>query len=319
MGKYIAVKYIARRLLQTVVAMLGVSVVVFLLIHLVPGDPIRLALGTRFEPELYEAMRTRAGLDQPLVVQYFTWLSRAVTGDLGVSFRSGRPVTELLLQRLGPTATLAGSALLVALLVALPLGILSAVRSGSWLDRIATGFSQLWISVPDFWSGIMYILLFALVLNWLPPSGYVSLAEDPLRGLQHLILPALTVGLISGSILTRFVRSAVLEAMANDYTRTARAKGLSEWQTVRHHVLPNAWIPIVTVVGLQLGFLLGGVVVVEVIFEWPGLGRLAYDAVIRRDYALLQGAVLLIALIFLTINLIVDLLYGILDPRVKHQ
>ncbi|MDG4766746.1 ABC transporter permease [Solwaraspora sp. WMMD406] len=312
-------RFLLRRALQTAIAMLGVSVAVFLIVHLVPGDPIRLALGTRFDEELYQAMRARAGLDQPLWTQYGDWLARAVTGDLGVSFRSGEPVTRLLLARLGPTSLLAVAALLVALAVALPLGIVSAVRSGSVIDRIATAFSQLWVSVPDFWSGIMYILLFALVLGWLPASGYVSPIDDPVRALRHLILPALTVGLISGSVLTRFVRSAVLEAMQQDYARTARAKGLSRWRTVRRHVLPNAWISIVTAVGLQLGFLLGGVVVVEVIFEWPGLGRLAYDAVIRRDYSLLQGAVLVIAMMFLLVNFLVDLLYSYLDPRVRHR
>ncbi|MDG4831593.1 ABC transporter permease [Solwaraspora sp. WMMD1047] len=312
-------RYLLGRALQTVIAMIGVSVAVFLIIHLVPGDPIRLAMGTRFDPDVYQALRERAGLDRPLLVQYGSWLSHAVTGDLGVSFRSGQPVTELLGQRLGPTATLAGAALLISLAIALPVGVLSAVRSGSVLDRIVTAFSQLWVSVPDFWSGIMYILLFALVLGWLPPSGYVSLLDDPVDGLRHLALPALTVGLISGSILTRFVRSAVLEALHQDYTRTARAKGLSRWRTVRRHVLPNAWIPIVTAVGLQLGFLLGGVVVVEVIFEWPGLGRLAYDAVIRRDYSLLQGTVLVIALMFLLVNFLVDVLYGYLDPRVRQK
>jgi peptide/nickel transport system permease protein len=312
-------RYLLGRALQTAIAMLGVSVAVFLIIHLVPGDPIRLAMGTRFDPDVYQALRERAGLDRPLLVQYGSWLSHAVTGDLGVSFRSGQPVTELLGQRLGPTATLAGAALLISLCIALPVGVLSAVRSGSVLDRVVTAFSQLWVSVPDFWSGIMYILLFALVLGWLPPSGYVSLLDDPVDGLRHLALPALTVGLISGSILTRFVRSAVLEALHQDYTRTARAKGLSRWRTVRRHVLPNAWIPIVTAVGLQLGFLLGGVVIVEVIFEWPGLGRLAYDAVIRRDYSLLQGTVLVIALMFLLVNFLVDVLYGYLDPRVRQR
>ncbi|MFY1694663.1 MULTISPECIES: ABC transporter permease [unclassified Solwaraspora] len=312
-------RFLLWRALQAVIAMLGVSVAVFLIVHLVPGDPIRLALGTRFDESLYQAMRARAGLDQPIVVQYFRWLGRALTGDLGVSFRSGEPVTLLLLARLGPTSLLAGAALTVALAIALPLGIISAVRSGSLIDRVATAFSQLWVSVPDFWSGIMYILLFALVLGWLPASGYVSPLDDPVRALRHLVLPALTVGLISGSVLTRFVRSAVLEALHQDYARTARAKGLSRWQTVRRHVLPNAWIPIVTAVGLQLGFLLGGVVIVEVIFEWPGLGRLAYDAVVRRDYSLLQGAVLAVALMFLVVNFLVDLLYSYLDPRVRHR
>lgn len=310
--------YVLRRLGQTVLAMFGVSIIVFILIHLVPGDPVRLALGTRFDPDVYETLRDRVGLDEPMVTQYFDWLGRALTGDLGVSFRSGQEVSTLIFQRIPATFTLAFAALLIALFISLPLGILSAVRSGSALDYVASAFSQVWISVPDFWSGIMYILLFSLLLGWLPPSGYVSFLDDPLSALQHIILPAATVGLISGSILTRFVRSAVLEALNQDYTRTARAKGLSERQVITRHVLPNAWIPIVTVVGLQLAFLLGGVVVVEVIFEWPGLGRLALDSVVRRDYTVLQGAVLLIALVFLVVNLAVDLLYAYLDPRIKY-
>jgi len=310
--------YVLRRIGQMALALLGVSVIVFALIHLVPGDPVRVALGTRFDPELYEAMRERAGLDQPVVVQYFTWLGAAVTGDLGVSFRSGEPVTTLLLERLPATITLALAALVVALVVSIPLGILSAVRSGSKMDYSATAVSQIGVSVPDFWAGIMYILLFSLVLAWLPPSGYVSLFEDPVEWLRHLALPALTIGLISGSILFRFVRSAVLEALNQDYTRTARAKGLSERQVITRHVLPNAWIPIVTVVGLQLGFLLSGVIVVEVIFAWPGLGRLALLSVQDRDFTVLQGAVLLIAAMFLVINLVVDVLYAYLDPRVKY-
>lgn len=310
--------YVLRRIGQMALALLGVSIIVFALIHLVPGDPVRVALGTRFDPELYEAMRERAGLDQPVVVQYFTWLGAAVTGDLGVSFRSGEPVTTLLLERLPATITLAVAALVVALVVSIPLGILSAVRSGSKMDYSATAVSQVGVSVPDFWAGIMYILLFSLVLAWLPPSGYVSLFEDPVEWLRHLALPALTIGLISGSILFRFVRSAVLEALNQDYTRTARAKGLSERQVITRHVLPNAWIPIVTVVGLQLGFLLSGVIVVEVIFAWPGLGRLALLSVQDRDFTVLQGAVLLIAAMFLVINLVVDVLYAYLDPRVRY-
>jgi peptide/nickel transport system permease protein len=191
------------------------------------------------------------------------------------------------------------------------------VRSGSPLDYTVTAASQVGVSKPDFWAGVMYILLFALTLGWLPSSGYVSFLESPVEWLRHLLLPALTIGLISGSIITRFVRSAVLEALNQDYVLTARSKGLTEWQIVRRHVLPNAWIPIVTVVGLQLGFLLGGVVVTEFVFNWPGLGRLALLAVKDRDYTVLQGAVLYIAFMFLTINLIVDVIYARLDPRVR--
>lgn len=302
-----------------ILALLGVSVIVFALIHFVPGDPVRIALGTRFDPEVYQALVERSGLDRPLVEQYFGWLGSAVTGDLGVSFRSGKPVSGLVLERLPATLTLAGTALAVAVLVGVPLGIISAVRSGSTLDYIATGVSQIGVSVPDFWAGIMYILFFSLTLGWLPPSGYVPFFEDPLGWLSHLVLPSLSVGLVSASIVFRFVRSAVLEALNQDYTRTARAKGLSRGKVLWDHVLPNAWIPIVTVVGLQLGFLLGGVVVVEILFAWPGIGRLAYLAVGDRDFTVLQGTVLYIALMFLLINLLVDILYGWLDPRVRYD
>ena len=311
--------FVLRRIGQMAIALFGVSIVVFALIHFVPGDPVRIALGTRFDPEIYAALVERAGLNDPILVQYWNWLVGAVQGDLGVSFRSGQPVTDIVLQRLPATITLAGAALFIALAVSLPLGILSALRSGSKLDYLATTASQIGVSVPDFWAGIMYILLFSLTLSWLPPSGYTPLSEDFWGWLSHLILPALTVGLISGSILFRFVRSAVLESLNQDYVRTARAKGLSRTAVVRDHVLPNSWIPIVTVTGLQLGFILGGVVVVEVIFAWPGLGRLALLAVQDRDFTVLQGTVLYIAFVFLLINLLVDIVYGWLDPRIRYD
>lgn len=310
--------YVLRRLIQVAIALIGVSIAVFAVVHLVPGDPIRIALGTRFDPDVYQALYERAGFDQPIPIQYLSWLGGALTGDLGVSFRTGTSVTSLVLERLPATLTLAGAALFIALLISIPVGIVSAVRSGSKLDYFTTAASQVGVSVPDFWAGIMYILLFSLLLGWLPSSGYASLLDNPVEWLRHLILPALTVGLISGSILTRFVRSAVLEALNQDYVRTAYAKGLPERRVIFEHVLPNAWIPIVTVVGLQLGFLLGGVVVVEVIFAWPGLGRLALTAVEGRDYPVLQGAVLYIAFTFLIVNLVVDILYAYLDPRVKY-
>jgi peptide/nickel transport system permease protein len=310
-------RFLFRRFLQMLLALLGVSIVVFALMQFVPGDPVRVALGTRFDEELYNTLRERMGLDRPLVEQYVSWLGGALTGDLGVSFRNGQPVTTLILERLPGTITLAFAALFIALLVALPAGIISAVRSGSALDYAVSTASQVGISLPDFWAGVMYILLFSLALGWLPSSGFTPIGESFVGWLRHLILPALTVGLISGSIITRFVRSAVLEALNQDYVLTGRAKGLSEWQIVHRHVLPNAWIPIVTVVGLQLGFLLGGVVVTEVIFAWPGLGRLALTAVKDRDFTVLQGAVLYIAFMFLAINLIVDAIYATLDPRVR--
>lgn len=311
--------FLIRRFLQMLLALLGVSIVVFALVQIVPGDPVRVALGTRFDQQLYDSLRERMGLDRPIIEQYFSWLGGALTGDLGVSFRNGEPVTQLIIERLPATITLAFAALAFALIVALPAGIISAVRTGTVLDYAVSAASQVGISLPDFWAGVMYILLFSLSLGWLPSSGFSPIGDGLWEWARHLVLPALAVGLISGSIITRFVRSAVLEALNQDYVRTARAKGLSEWQIVRRHVLPNAWIPIVTVVGLQLGFLLGGVVVTEVIFAWPGLGRLALTAVKDRDFTVLQGSVLYIAFMFLIINLIVDVIYAWLDPRVRYS
>ncbi|RKN47789.1 ABC transporter permease [Micromonospora endolithica] len=309
-------RFVIRRLLQSGVVLLGVTLVVFLLLQLVPGDPVRVALGTRFDPQTYEALRARAGLDRPLVVQYLSYVGNALTGDLGVSFRSGRPVTSIVLERLPATLSLAVTAVVFATLVAFPLGVLSALRSGSPLDHAARVFSQFGVSVPDFWMGIMFILLFAGVLGWLPPSGYVALTDDPLGWASHVVLPAVTVGLVTASILTRFIRSAVLEVLSEDYVRTAEAKGLRTRVVVLRHVLRNALIPVVTVVAVQLASLLGGVIVIEVLFAWPGVGRLTYDAVQARDYPVLQGAVLLVAALFLLINLLVDVLYARLDPRI---
>ena len=310
--------YVARRLLQAIGVLVGVSVVVFAIIHLVPGDPVRLALGTRFDQGTYDALRERAGLNQPLLVQYFNWAGSALTGDLGVSFRSGRPVTGLILERLPATLSLAGGAIVVALAIAIPFGIISAIRQGSVLDYAATAFSQAGISIPDFWMGILFILFFALRLDVLPPSGYVSILESPWQWFTHLIMPAVTVGVVSGSIITRFVRSSMLEALGEDFTRTARSKGLRERLVVRRHVLRNALIPVITITGLQLAYLLSGLIVVEQVFAWPGLGLLALDAVQARDFPVLQGAVLLFALFFLLVNLLVDLLYAFLDPRIRY-
>jgi peptide/nickel transport system permease protein len=296
-----------------------VSVLVFALVHLVPGDPVRLALGTRYSPETYQALRARSGLDQPVVLQYFTWAGRALTGDLGVSFRSGQTVTGLILERLPATLTLAAAAIVVALVIAVPLGTLSALHPRSPIDRVATVLSQIGISVPDFWMAILFILLFAGTLGWLPSGGYVALTEDPLGWLQRLIMPAVVTGVVSGSVITRFVRSSVLEALSSDHVRTAESKGLPGRQVFTWHVLRNALLPLVTVTGVQLAYLLSGVVIVEIVFAWPGLGQLSLQAVQQRDYPVLQGAVLLFAVIFLVVNLVVDLLYSRIDPRIAHR
>lgn len=309
--------YVVRRLGQAVVVLLGVSVITFALVHLVPGDPVRLALGTRFDPETYAALRARAGLDDPLGVQYLNWLTNAVTGDLGVSFSTGRPVSETILERLPATLLLGFGGLVVALVVAVPLGIAGALKPRTWADYAGTVFSQAGVSIPDFWMGIMLVLLLSATLGLLPPFGYTPITEDLGDGLRRLIMPALTIGVVSGSVITRFVRASVLEAMSEDYVRTARAKGLRERLVVNRHALRNALIPIVTVTGLQLGFMLGGVIVVEIVFSWPGLGQLTQIAIDRRDYSILQGVILVIASIFVVINLLVDLAYAALDPRIR--
>jgi peptide/nickel transport system permease protein len=312
-------RYVLRRAGQAVVVLFGVSVLVFSIMHLVPGDPVRLALGTRFDQDTYDAMVQRAGLDEPIVVQYVDWAGSALVGDLGVSFRSGETVTDVISERLPATVSLAFGAIVVALVIAVPLGLLSAVRPRSPVDYVATVVSQAGISIPDFWLAIMAILLFAATLRWLPSGGYVPLTEDPLEWARHLALPALAVGAVSGSVLTRFVRSSAIEALGQDYTRTARAKGLPRRVVLRRHVLRNALIPVVTVTGIQLAYLLSGVVVVEEVFAWNGLGRLALQAVETRDYPVLQGAVLLFAAFFLLINLVVDLVYAAIDPRISHR
>jgi peptide/nickel transport system permease protein len=310
--------FLLRRLLSTIVVMLGISFVVFMIVHLVPGDPVRVMLGLQADQAKVEEIRHLMGFDRPLLVQYADWLGKALRGDLGESFITGQKVSEAVWQRLPATLSLAFAALLIGLIIALPAGIISALKSGSIWDYFAMIFSQVGVSIPDFWLGIMLILIFALYLRWLPPSGFTKPLENFGEWLQHLILPATTIGLISASIMTRFIRSAVLEMVAKNHVRTARAKGLPESRVTLRHILLNASIPIVTIVGLQLASLLGGVIIVEIIFAWPGLGRLALDAVTRRDYPMVQGAVLMVALSFAIVNLIVDLLYAYLDPRVKY-
>ena len=311
-------RYVVRRVAQSAVVLVGVSILVFAIMPLVPGDPVRLALGTRFNQETYDALIERAGLDQPLVAQYADWAAGAITGDLGVSFRSGRTVLDVIVERLPATVSLAAAAIVVALVIAIPLGILSALRPRSVVDWSSTVFSQAGISIPDFWMGIMFILIFAGTLNILPSGGYVGITESPVEWARHLILPAVTVGVVSGSIMARFVRSSVLEALGDDHVRTARAKGMRNRDVLRWHVLRNALVPLVTVGGIQLAYLLSGVVVVEIVFSYPGLGQLALQAVQSRDYPVLQGAVLLFAFVFLVVNLIVDLIYARLDPRISY-
>jgi peptide/nickel transport system permease protein len=310
-------RFLARRLLYSAVVLIGVLVVVFALVHLVPGDPVRIALCTRYSPQAYDALRSATGLDKPIVEQFFSYIGSALTGDLGVSFRNGDPVTVILLERLPATISLALAGIVIALLIALPAGIWSALREGRVSDALIRVASQFGVSVPDFWMGILLIALFATTLGWLPTSGYQPLLDNPGGWLRHIALPALTVGLVAGAIMTRYVRSAVLEVASMGYVRTARSKGLPPRVVTFRHTVRNALIPVLTITGIQLATILGGVIVVEVVFAWPGLGRLVYNAVAARDYPVIQGAVLLIAALFLLINLIVDVLYAVVDPRIR--
>lgn len=312
------VRYIIQRLLLTLVVLLGVTFAVFLIIQLVPGDPARVILGVQANEQNVAALRERLGLNDPFFVQYGNWLWNAFHGDLGKSLITGQEVTPQLLQRLPPTLQLAAVALVVGMLIAFPAGIISALRPGSKTDIAASIFSQVGVAIPDFWMGIMLILLFSLNLKWFPARGYTPIKEDFVDWLHHIILPAATLGIISGSIQTRFIRSAMLEVMNENYIRTSRSKGLTEQTVISGHALPNAMITIVTIIGLQITALLSAVVVVEVVFGWPGLGRLALEAVLDRDYPLLQGTVLTMAGLLALVNLGVDLLYFVIDPRIEY-
>lgn len=310
--------YIIQRLFLALIVVLGVTFVVFMIVHLVPGDPARVTLGPYASAESVAGLRERMGLNRPFLEQYYIWLTNAIQGDLGSSLLTSQPVMPQLRHRLGPTVELAIASLVLGMIIAFPAGIISAVKPGSKIDIVASLFSQIGVSIPSFWMGIMLVLLFSLSLGWLPPNGYTPIHEDLVDWLAHLILPAVTAGLVSASIQTRFIRSAMLDVLNQNYVQTARAKGLSERTVIYKHALRNAMINIVTIIGLQVTALVSGIVIVEVVFGWPGLGRLALKAVLDRDYPLLQGAVLTIAVMVTLVNLAVDLLYFFLDPRIEY-
>lgn len=311
-------RFILRRVILVIPVCLGISILVFLLIHFVPGDPARVMLGLQANDEKVAQIHEQLGLDRPLAVQYVDWLWHLLRGDMGNSYLTGEGVVGAVLGRMPATLTLTVAAFLISLLIAVPMGLISGTRPYTGFDYGAMIFTQLGVAIPEFWLGIMLILIFSLHVGWVPPSGYVPLWEDPVDWFRHLILPAFTVGVINAAVLTRFLRSSMLEVMHQDFIRTARAKGVMRRDVVMVHALKNALIPTVTVIGLQFAFMLGGVVVVEVIFAWPGVGRLALDAIYRRDYPMVQGAVLAVALTFVLINLVVDILYAYLDPRIKY-
>jgi peptide/nickel transport system permease protein len=312
MGRYLAI-----RLGQIIPVLFLVSIAVWAILYLIPGDPVAVILGPDATPDQIARARDQLGFNDPPPLQYVRWLGRVLQGDLGVSYLNGMPVRDLLALRIPVTAHLALSAVLVALGIGIPLGLLSASRHGTWLDRGITAYAMLALSVPTFWLAIIAVLLFAVSLAWLPSSGFVPIWEDPVRSLRFTILPAFALGIYVSGVLIRFTRAAVLETLAEDYIRTARAKGLAEGDVLRRHALKNALIPVVTVVGLQFGAFMGGAVVTEAIFNYPGLGRLLFQAVVQRDYTVVQGTVLFVAAAFVVVNLLADLVYAYVDPRIR--
>jgi peptide/nickel transport system permease protein len=311
--------YAARRLLLVVPLLLGMSVLVFGLMRLVPGDPAVVVLGYKATPEGIRALREAFHLDEPLVEQYLRWLGGVLRGDFGLDFRQNEPIGRMILDRLPVTIELTCLATLLAALIGVPLGVLGGGRRGGVADRTALAVGLVGISIPDFWLGIMLILLLPLWAGVLPSGGWVPLAESPLENLHHLVLPALTLAISRAAVFGRLTRAAVLDLVNRGFVQYARAKGLGDRAVLFRHVLPNAAIPIVTVLGLQVGYMLGGAIVVEMIFTLPGVGRMMLDAVLERNYPVVQSAMLVIGAMFMLVNLATDLLYGVLDPRVRRR
>jgi len=312
--------YLLKRALSLPLTLLGVSVVTFLFLRLIPGDAItaRLGTSTALTPEQTARMRALFGLDQPLHLQYLNWLGSLLRGDAGFSIRSGQPVTSEIATRLPVTIELAIAAAVIALLLGVPLGLVSALRPQSGWDLTARGFGLIGLALPNFWLGTLAILLFARYLRWMPNTGgYIDLFQDPLGNLKFLIFPSITLGVAMAAVVMRTTRSAMLDVLGADYIRTAHAKGLAAQRVIERHALKNGLIVVVTILGIQVGYLLGGAVVVEEVFSLPGLGRMLLNAINQRDYALVQAGVLVIATLFVATNTLVDMLYGFLDPRIR--
>ena len=310
--------YTIRRVLLAIPVMLMVATAVFLLLRLTPGDPAGVILGPEATEERRLALRRELGLEDPLPVQYVRWLGKAVQGDLGRSIFLNKPVTAALAERAQPTLMLTILALLVSVIIGLPTGVIAARARGSWLDLSTMSVAMVGIAMPTFWLGLNLIFIFAVLLRWLPVAGYQPLTAGPWEALRYLILPAITLGVAQGALLARMTRSMMLEVLDQDYVRTARAKGLTERAVIVRHALRNAFIPLLTVIGLSFAALISGAVVTEQIFTIPGVGRLLIQAIGRRDFPLVQGTVLVIAALYVLINLGVDLLYAVVDPRIHH-
>lgn len=318
-------RYVVRRVLQLIPVLVLVSLAVFLLVRLIPGDPVLVMMGidpderARISPEQYRVLQHQIGLDQPIYTQYLNWVDKIVHGDFGLSLATRRPIVEIIFERYPATLYLAVSALLVGLVIAIPAGVIAAVRQNTKIDYAAMAFALWGVAMPDFWLALMLIVLFSLKLGWLPSIGYASPLDNPFLFLQHACLPAIVMGTELAAPLTRYVRAEMLDQLRQDYVRTAWAKGLPPRMVIVKHALRNSLIAAVTVVGLQTARLLGGATIIETVFSWPGVGRLLIDGIYQRDYPMVQGAVLLIAVTYVFINLIVDIFYKWLDPRIKLE
>lgn len=326
------VMYLIKRLFQMIPVVIGISVIVFFLLHMIPGDPAMVLLGQDASQSEIERLRNLMGLNEPLYVQLFTFLKNVATGDLGHSIFQNESVFSLIAKHLPATLELAVVAMLIALVIAIPLGILSAVKQFSWVDYISMFFAQLGVSIPVFWMGMLLIIGLSVNLNWFPSFGrgepltealWTAITTgniyDLVQSMRSLFLPALTLGVMSAALITRMVRSTMLEVLKEDYVRTAEAKGVSGFMVIVKHAFRNALIPVITIVGLQFGNLLGGAIVTETVFAWPGIGRLVITAISQRDFPVVQGSVFIIAFLFALTNLIVDILYAVVNPKIQQR
>ena len=310
--------YLGKRLFATIPVMAIVAIFVFSMLRLTPGDPASIIAGAAATSQEIVEIRARLGLDRPIVAQFFVWIGNMLSGDFGESFFFKKQVAELIVDRIEPTLALALTTMLLSIAIAVPMGVIAAYKQGTWIDRLVMGFSVLGFSVPVFVIGYILIFVFAIELNWLPVQGYQPLAEGFWGFLERLILPSLTLSVIYVALIARITRTSVLEVLGEDYIRTARAKGLTNYTVLMRHALRNAAVPIVTVIGIGVALLVGGVVVTESVFSIPGLGRLTVDAVLARDYPTVQAVILLFSAVYVLLNLAVDILYTFLDPRIRY-
>ena len=310
-------RYILRRLLQAIPVLFFSTFLVFMVIHLIPGDAAAVLAGPNATPEALAAIRKDMGLDQPLLVQYVVWVGHLLQGDLGKSTLSGQPIVKLLQARAPATIELTLAAMAISMMIALPLGVLSATHVRGRLEWFISTIQSLWLAIPNFWAGILAIILFSLVLRWLPPGGRVADGNNIGDSIKSLIMPATVLALYLAAGMSRFIKFNLLEVFFDDYVRTARAKGLSDTVVVYRHALRNALLPVITILGVQFASLLGGAIIIESVFSWPGVGGLMIDGISNRDYAVVQGGLLLLVMLFVVINLLVDLTYAVIDPRIR--